>query len=47
MENKQPSFYEEVRGNGISRKEFLKFCTTMAAWLGSRNQRCGSDRKSS
>lgn len=34
MENKQLSFYEEVKGSGISRKEFLKFCTTMAAWLG-------------
>ena len=34
MENKQLSFYEEVKGNGISRKEFLKFCTAMAAWLG-------------
>ena len=22
------------QGEGISRKEFLKFCTTMAAWLG-------------
>ena len=34
MENKKPSFYEEVRGEGISRKDFLKFCTTMAAMLG-------------
>jgi hydrogenase small subunit len=34
MENKQPSFYEEARGKGISRKDFLKFCTTMAAMLG-------------
>ncbi len=34
MENKQPTFYEEVRGAGISRKEFLKFCTATAAMLG-------------
>jgi hydrogenase small subunit len=34
MKKKQPSFYEEVRREGITRKEFLKFCTSMAALLG-------------
>ena len=34
MENQKPTFYEEVRGNGVSRRDFLKFCTTMAAFLG-------------
>ncbi len=34
MENHKPTFYEEVRGNGVSRRDFLKFCTTMAAFLG-------------
>src|SRR5512136_11140 len=34
MKNKQPSFYEDVRGRGISRKDFLKFCTAMGAMLG-------------
>jgi len=33
MENR-PSYYEELRGKGISRRDFLKFCTTMAALLG-------------
>lgn len=28
------SFYEECVQKGISRRDFLKFCTTMAAWLG-------------
>ena len=34
MEQRQRSFYEEVRGEGSSRRDFLKFCTTMAAFLG-------------
>lgn len=34
MEKKNLSFYEEVRKDGSSRRDFLKFCTTMAAFLG-------------
>ena len=34
MDNQRLSFYEEVRGNGVSRRDFLKFCTAMAAFLG-------------
>ncbi len=34
MERQRPSFYEELRGNGVSRRDFLKFCTAMAAFLG-------------
>ncbi len=34
MENKRPSVYEECRQKGISRRDFLKFCTTMAAFMG-------------
>jgi len=34
MENLRPSFYEELRGKGVSRRDFIKFCTTMAAFLG-------------
>lgn len=34
MENKRPSVYEECRQKGISRRDFLKFCTTMAALMG-------------
>ena len=34
MENQHLSFYEEVRRDGSSRRDFLKFCTTMAAFLG-------------
>ena len=31
---KRSSFYEEVQRKGIPRRDFLKFCTTMAAFLG-------------
>ena len=34
MENKRPTFYEEVIGKGLSRRDFLKFCGSMAALLG-------------
>jgi hydrogenase small subunit len=34
MESKQASLYEEIRSKGISRKEFLKFCTVIGAMLG-------------
>ncbi|MDR1200290.1 MAG: hydrogenase small subunit [Tannerellaceae bacterium] len=34
MEENRPSFYEECIRKGVSRRDFLKFCTTMAAWLG-------------
>ena len=34
MENKRPSIYEECLQKGISRRDFLKFCTTVAALIG-------------
>lgn len=34
MKTKQPSIYEECREKGISRRDFLRFCTTLAAWMG-------------
>jgi hydrogenase small subunit len=34
MENQHKSFYEEMKAGGMSRKDFLKFCTSMAALLG-------------
>jgi hydrogenase small subunit len=34
MEKRQKTFYEELKADGISRKDFLKFCTTMATLLG-------------
>lgn len=34
MDNKRPTVYEECRQKGISRRDFLKFCTTMAAFMG-------------
>ena len=34
MENQRPSFYEEIRRKGVSRRDFLKYCATMAALLG-------------
>ncbi len=34
MEEKKPTFYEECVQKGVSRRDFLKFCTAMAAWLG-------------
>lgn len=34
MENKRPTVYEECLRKGISRRDFLKFCTTLAAWMG-------------
>ncbi|WP_293651393.1 hydrogenase small subunit, partial [uncultured Parabacteroides sp.] len=34
MEEKRPTVYEECRQKGISRRDFLKFCTTMAALMG-------------
>ena len=34
MENQRPTFYEEVREKGVSRRDFLKFCASMAALLG-------------
>jgi len=34
MENQHPTFYEELRGKGVSRRDFIKFCTTMAAFMG-------------
>lgn len=34
MNNKRPTVYEEFRSRGYSRRDFLKFCGTMAAMLG-------------
>ena len=34
MEEKRLSVYQECAGRGVSRRDFLKFCTAMAAWLG-------------
>jgi hydrogenase small subunit len=34
MENQRKTFYEELKAGGMSRKDFLKFCTSMAALLG-------------
>jgi len=34
MENQRKSFYEEMKAGGMTRKDFLKFCTSMAALLG-------------
>jgi hydrogenase small subunit len=34
MKTKRPTFYEDCLSKGISRRDFLTFCTTMAAWLG-------------
>jgi hydrogenase small subunit len=34
MEDQRPTIYEEIVSKGISRRDFLKFCTTMAAFLG-------------
>jgi hydrogenase small subunit len=34
MNNKRPTVYEEFRARGYSRRDFLKFCGTMAAMLG-------------
>lgn len=34
MENQPSSYYQELKAKGISRRDFLKFCTTMAAFLG-------------
>jgi hydrogenase small subunit len=30
----RPSYYEELRSKGYSRRDFMKFCTMMAAYLG-------------
>lgn len=32
--DKRPTYYEELRQRGYSRREFMKFCTMMAAYLG-------------
>ncbi len=34
MKNKKPSVYQEIRAKGYSRREFLQFCATMAAFMG-------------
>ena len=32
--NERPSYYEELRQRGYSRRDFMKFCATVAAYLG-------------
>ena len=32
--SRRPTYYEELREKGYSRRDFMKFCTTMAAYLG-------------
>lgn len=31
---KRLSYYEELRQRGYSRRDFMKFCATMAAYMG-------------
>jgi hydrogenase small subunit len=31
---KRPTYYEELRGKGYSRRDFMKYCTMMAAFMG-------------
>ncbi|MCB0565608.1 MAG: twin-arginine translocation signal domain-containing protein, partial [Phaeodactylibacter sp.] len=30
----RPTYYEELRQKGYSRRDFMKFCTTFAAYMG-------------
>jgi hydrogenase small subunit len=32
--NSRPTYYEELKSKGYSRRDFMKFCTTIAAYLG-------------
>ena len=41
MEKQRKTFYEELKADGISRKDFLKFCATMAAMLGLESSGAG------
>ncbi len=34
MKNQKPTLYQEIRAKGYSRREFLQFCATMAAFMG-------------
>jgi len=34
MKNLKPTVYQEIRAKGYSRREFLQFCATMAAFMG-------------
>jgi hydrogenase small subunit len=45
MEKQPKTFYEELRADGISRKDFLKFCATMAAMLGLESSGIGQIAK--
>jgi len=45
MEKQRKSFYEELRADGITRKDFLKFCATMAAMLGLESSGIGQIAK--
>ena len=45
MEKQRKSFYEELLADGITRKDFLKFCATMAAMLGLESSGIGQIAK--
>ena len=45
MEKQRKTFYEELKADGISRKDFLKFCATMAAMLGLESSGIGQIAK--
>jgi hydrogenase small subunit len=34
MNNQKPNLYQEISAKGYSRREFLQFCATMAAFMG-------------
>jgi hydrogenase small subunit len=45
MEKHRKTFYEELKADGISRKDFLKFCATMATMLGLESSGIGQIAK--
>lgn len=45
MEKKRPSIYEEFRARGHSRRDFIKFCGTMAVALGLESSAVGQIAK--
>jgi hydrogenase small subunit len=45
MEKQRKTFYEELKADGISRKDFLKFCATMATMLGLESSGIGQIAK--
>ncbi len=45
MEKKRPTIYEEFRARGHSRRDFIKFCSTMAVALGLESSAVGQIAK--